>query len=71
LEVRVKIKTLNKRFLGANPSIYLLLNKKKICVLLPLLSPLPLGAIGSPLPLVFLLVFFIEDNENLKHGGER
>jgi len=32
-------------------------------------SPLPLGALGSPFPLVFLLIFFIEDNENLKHGG--
>ena len=70
--VRVKLRTLNKRFLGGNPSILLLFEKlktKKTRVILPPPSPLALGAIGPPLPLVFLIALFIEDNESFKPGG--
>jgi len=72
LEVRVELQTLNKRFMGGNPSIISLFKKKentkKMCVFFspPLFH---LEVIGTPLPLIFFLVFFIEDNENLKHGG--
>ena len=68
LEVRVELQTLNKRFLGGNPSTSSFLKKK--CVF-PLSPPLfHFGVIGTPFPLVFFFVFFIEDNDNLKHGGE-
>ena len=66
---KVKLQTLNKRFLGGTPSFYSLSKKKEKCVF-PLSPPLfHFGVIGTPLPLVFFFVFFIEDNENLKHGG--
>jgi len=73
LEVRVELQTLNKRFLGGNPSIYSLFKEKqrktKRSLFFLSSPPLSLSIIGTPLPLLFFLVFFIEDNENLKHGG--
>jgi len=68
LEVKVKLKTLNKRFLEGNPSILLLSKKekRKEDVSLPPFFP---SLHVFPLPLVILFVSFIEDNENIKHGG--
>lgn len=70
LEVKVKLRTLTKRFLGDNPSICLLLEKKnkKLCFSFPLAHSLFPRRHWFYLSLGFLYVLFIEDNESLKHG---
>ena len=40
-----------------------------MCIISPLPPTIPFGAMAPPLPLVFSFVIFIENNENLKHGG--
>jgi len=60
-------KNLKQTLLGRQPK-HLHAFQKKLCFfsLFPLLH---LGVIGTSHPLVFFLVFFIEDNENVQNGG--
>ena len=58
---------LKQALLGRQPKLFFAFEKKKVCFSSS--PPLHFGVIGTPLPLVFFIVFFIEDNENLKHGG--
>ena len=59
-------KDLKQALLGRQPKAFTAISKKKKGLsLLPFPSPV------SPLPLPFFCSLFIEDNENLKHGGVR
>ena len=60
---------LKQALLGRQPKNFFAFEKKKGCVF-PLSPALfHFGVLGTPLSLVFFIVFFIEDNENLKYGG--
>ena len=57
LEVRVKLGTLNKRFLGDNPSIYLLFKKKGMFFFAARPPIFPYALLAPPFPWLSLCLF--------------